>query len=174
LSSRQYSWMTAAHAALLMDGSVGEQQMIVIRRSCSFDHVGAVFGPLIRNQSAENIARLWCARRFPSAFPAELSGRAKRSESALSDLFRVKCLRALASVPTGALLGCFFKPGHSFSTERGPTSIYCVGVVTRSDSASANVSVRWGWRRLGPTGASRARGVDRPILWTARSARRFH
>jgi hypothetical protein len=30
----------ASQAALLMDGSVGEQQMIVIRRSSGFDHVG--------------------------------------------------------------------------------------------------------------------------------------
>jgi hypothetical protein len=32
--------MTASHSALLMDGSVGEQQMIVIGGASGFDHVG--------------------------------------------------------------------------------------------------------------------------------------
>jgi hypothetical protein len=51
--------------------------------------VGAVCGWLIRNQSAENIARFWFARRFPTAFPAELSGRAVEAPSRI--LPTVKC-----------------------------------------------------------------------------------
>jgi hypothetical protein len=67
--------------------------------------VGVVFGWLIRNQSAENIARLCFARRLQSHFPLSSPDALSAVKARYRSLPRVKCLRAAASIPTAALLG---------------------------------------------------------------------
>jgi hypothetical protein len=69
--------------------------------------VGAVFGWLSWNESAENIARFWFAGASNCISPLNSPNALSAVEALYRILLGVKCLRAVASVPTAALLGCF-------------------------------------------------------------------